>query len=127
MNQKIKIEIWDDDAVNDERVGTHYLLFKDVMNKNFGPVWANLYGPPLTAEGEHADLMTKFGDKGSTYRGRMLFSISSQDHENPKTGTADLKFTFPSNPQPSLPKKGYLFKMALYEGVELPEFDEFCI
>lgn len=47
MNSKIKIEIWDDDFVNDERVGTHYLNFKQVMNSSDGPRWANLYGPPL--------------------------------------------------------------------------------
>jgi len=28
MNNKIKIEIWDDDIGSDERVGTHYLNFK---------------------------------------------------------------------------------------------------
>jgi len=49
------------------------------MNSNVGPCWANLYGPPLQAEGEYADLMTKFGEKGSHYRGRFLFSVATMD------------------------------------------------
>ena len=73
MNSKIKIEVWDDDLAADERVGTHYLNFKQIMNKTDGPRWANLYGPPIQAEGEYADLMTLYGDKGSTYRGRFLY------------------------------------------------------
>ena len=79
MNNKIKLEIWDDDVGKDERVGTHYINFKQIMNSNVGPCWANLYGPPLQAEGEYADLMTKFGEKGSHYRGRFLFSVATMD------------------------------------------------
>lgn len=68
------------------------------MNKNVPPTWANFYGPPLTATGDYADLMTKYGDKGSHYRGRLLYSATSMDHENPKNGAVDLKFSFPNNP-----------------------------
>jgi hypothetical protein len=71
--------------------------------------------------------MTKFGEKGSTYRGRFLYTVISADDENPKSGTKDLKFKFPSNPSPSVKEKAYLLKVALYEGVELPDLDEFCI
>lgn len=92
-----------------------------------GPKWANLYGPQLLADGDYADLMTKYGDKGSTYRGRYLYSISSYNEENPKSGIKDLKFSFPSHPSPNVKEKGYLLKIALYEGIELPDFDEFCV
>lgn len=77
MNSKIKVEVWDDDLTRDEKVGTFYVNFKQIMNKDTGPRWANLYGPQLTAEGEEADLMTKYGAKGSTYRGRLLYSVST--------------------------------------------------
>jgi hypothetical protein len=66
-----------------------------------------LYGPQLTAEGEQADLMTAFGEKGSTYRGRFLYAVTTHNEENPKSGTKDLKFSFPSNPSPSVKEKGY--------------------
>ena len=77
MNNKIKVEFWDDDPLYDERVGTFYFNFKEIQNKNSGPRWANLYGPPLGASGDYADVMTKYNDKGSNYRGRFLYSISS--------------------------------------------------
>jgi hypothetical protein len=127
MNNKIKIEVWDDDLAKDERVGTCYVNFKDLMNKSSEPKWANLYGPPLQAEGEYADLMTKYEDKGSTYRGRLLYSVTTHDEENPKSTSTDLKFSFPSNPAPYPKEKAYLLKVALYEGIELPEFEEFAI
>lgn len=127
MNNKIKVEVWDDNLAIDKRVGTFYLNFKQIMNKTIGPRWANLYGPQLTAEGEVADMMTQYGDKGSTYRGRILYSVTTHDQENPKSGTKDLKFSFPANPSPSVVEKGYRLKIALYEGVELPEFEQFCI
>ena len=127
MNNKIKVEMWDDDYTKDERVGTAYYNFKSIMNKNSGARWTNLYGPPIHATGEYADLMTKFGDKGSTYRGRILYNISSHDEEKPRSGTKDLKFSFPQNPVPYPKEKAYLLKVALYEGVELPEFEQFSI
>lgn len=107
MNSKIKVEIWDDDAVNDERVGTVYLNFKQIQDKNLPPKWVNFYGPSLTAEGEQADLMTKFGDKGAFYRGRMLYSVMSLNDDNPKSGTKDLKFSFPSNPSPNVRERSF--------------------
>lgn len=127
MNNKIKCEIWDDDLLTDKRVGTWYVNFKQIQNKTWGPRWVNLYGPPLTAEGPVADMMTKFGDKGSAYRGRVLYSVTTHDDENPKCQTKDLKFNFPANPSPSIPEKTYRLKIALYEGVELPDFDSFSI
>jgi len=128
MNSKIKIEVWDEDMTFDERVGTVYINFKQIQDKNCGPRWVNLYGPQLVAEGEQADLMTKFGDKGSCYRGRLLYSVVTHNEENPKSGTKDLKFTFPSNPTPRVRERSYQIKMALYEGIELPEgFEEVCV
>lgn len=50
MNTKICLECWDDDTGKDERVGTIYLNFKQIMNKSDGPRWANFYGPPLAVE-----------------------------------------------------------------------------
>lgn len=71
--------------------------------------------------------MTKFGDKGSTYRGRVLYSVMSMDDENPKVGVKDLKFSFPAHPSPNPREKTYCLKIALYEGVELPEKENLCI
>jgi hypothetical protein len=71
--------------------------------------------------------MTKFGEKGSHYRGRFLYSAITMEHENPKSGTNDLKFSFPSKPVPNPVEKSYRLKIALYEAIELPEIEEVCI
>ena len=49
-------------------------------------LFTKLYSPPaiLNEETEYADVMTKFGEKGSTYRGRMFYSVTTHDEENPK-------------------------------------------
>ena len=73
MNGNITCEIWDDDIGKDERVGTWYIPFKKWQGKKTPVTWSNLYGPSLTVGGDYADLMTKYGDKGSHYRGRILW------------------------------------------------------
>jgi hypothetical protein len=77
MNKLVKIEIWDDDFTKDQIVGIFHINFDDIYNKTMGPQWVNLYGPPLIVEedNEYSDLMICQGDKGSTYRGRLLYSV----------------------------------------------------
>jgi hypothetical protein len=128
MNNMIKVEMWDDNMLSDERVGTFCLNFNDIKNQSFGPRWINFYGPPVLPaddlKKEYADLMTLQGEKGSTYRGRMLYSIETQNSENPRTIRKDLKFDVRSNPSPNVRVKSYILKLALYEGVELPVTDK---
>lgn len=112
----------------DERVGTNYINFNEVRDKNMPLRWMNFYGPPIINDGgdnEYADLMTLHGDKGSTYRGRLLYKVSTKDDENPRTFTKELKFDLAMNPSPAVPVKSYLLKVALYEAVELPELSHY--
>jgi C2 domain/FerI (NUC094) domain len=125
MNDLVKVEIWDDDFAKDERVGTHYFRFKEIMKKGLiGPRWINFYGPPLflgdDGDETYADLMSLYGDKGSTYRGRLLCSVETLDSDNPMTKTVDIpvKDGVLTN---TIPVKAYSLKIALYEGIELPE------
>ncbi len=78
MNELIKVEIWNDNVFADQRIGTHYFKFSEIKDK-VGPVrWINFYGPhTLNSENDYSALMTLEGEKGSTYRGRLLCSIES--------------------------------------------------
>jgi hypothetical protein len=69
--------------------------------------------------------MTLNGDKGSHYRGRLLVSINTSDSDNPKTKIRDLKFDVTTNPSPNVKVKSYLLKIALYEGLEIPELKKY--
>lgn len=124
MNNLVKVEVWDDNFLKDARVGTHYLKFKDIQNKNSGARWMNLYGPPLLSDfgdADYADLMTLQGaEKGSTYRGRLLYTVETKDSDNPLTGTRELHSVHNVTDE-TVRVKLYLLKVALYEGVELPE------
>ena len=90
----------------------------------FGPKWGNLYGPPLSGSGEFAEYMGMYGaTKGSHWKGRLLYQISSKDVKEPKSTVTDLKFSFPINPPPNPPHKTYTLRIDLFEGVELPDRD----
>ena len=94
------------------------------MNKESPAIWQNLYGPPMEGRGPHADLMSLFGEQlGSHYRGRVLYSIKTENQREPKTETKDLKFKFPENPQPQSEQKSYLLRVDIFEGHELPARD----
>jgi hypothetical protein len=91
-------------------------------------VWTNIYGPPLGVEGKQADFMTKYSDKGSIYRGRILWQIETYDQEGPKNQVKDLKFSLPFNASPNPKERGYLLRVELYEGIELPDTnDEYSV
>jgi hypothetical protein len=69
--------------------------------------------------------MTLQGEKGSTYRGRLLYSIETMDAENPKTLTNDIKVDILSSSGPNIPVKSYRLVVALYEGIDLPELQNY--
>ncbi|XP_069175829.1 otoferlin isoform X3 [Procambarus clarkii] len=84
--QRVKIQVRDNDAVNDTVVGTHFLDLTTVSNDGdkgflptFGPAYVYLYGS--TRDGavmdEHAALNAGLGE-GIAYRGRILLSVRCQ-------------------------------------------------
>jgi hypothetical protein len=56
-----------------------------------------------------------------------LYNITTHDDDKPRNGVIDIKFHFPAYPSPSVKERTYLLKVALYEGIVLPDFDEFSI
>lgn len=90
-----------DDISSDDLVGQIKINLADIQYKRHVPRWANLYGAPTIAKGKDADLMNFYGSSlGSHYRGRILYSCTSYNKEDPKTICKSLQFSFPNNPVP---------------------------
>jgi hypothetical protein len=79
----------------------------------------------MNEENAYSDLMTLEGDKGSTYRGRLLCSISSTDKANPKSLTNDIPVDILSNTGPNLRVKTYRLVLAIYDGIDLPDMPQY--
>ncbi|KAF2368428.1 C2 domain [Trinorchestia longiramus] len=88
--QRIKVQLRDNDAVNDTVIGTHFLDLTQFSNDGdrgflptFGPAYVYLYGS--TRDGsvmdEHAALNAGMGE-GIAYRGRLLLSVRCQITEH---------------------------------------------
>jgi hypothetical protein len=77
MNKQVKIEIWNDNTIKDDLVGTCFIEISNDDTKNsFGPKYINIYGPPLEPKDkDQYDHMCMRGEHGSCYRGRLLCSF----------------------------------------------------
>jgi len=91
-----------------------------VRDKDNSPCWANLYGAPISGEGQYASLMNIYGDSlGSHYRGRFMYKISTGYERNPKTVVKRLTFSFPRSPYPQVEQVSYLLRVDVLEAHEL--------
>mmetsp|Transcript_31029 Transcript_31029/g.28217 ORF Transcript_31029/g.28217 Transcript_31029/m.28217 type:complete len:446 (+) Transcript_31029:579-1916(+) len=122
QSKAVNFELWDKDLFSkDDLVGTFKVDFKSFQDKMLEPKWANLYGPPPSADNEFAEKMTLYGyDQGSYYRGRVLYSIGSYNDPHPKSNVSDIKISFPDNPKPNAPSKTYLFRVDIIGANDLP-------
>lgn len=55
-------------------------------------------------------------EKGSHWRGRVLYKISSKNEKEPKALVENLDFKFPQNPPPNPPHKTYTVRIDIFEG-----------
>ncbi|KAG0710969.1 Otoferlin [Chionoecetes opilio] len=84
--QRVKIQIRDNDAVNDTVIGTHFLDLTTISNDGekgflptFGPACVYLYGSTRggSVMDEHSALNAGLGE-GIAYRGRLLLALRCQ-------------------------------------------------
>ncbi|XP_064487216.1 otoferlin-like [Ornithodoros turicata] len=103
--QRIKIQLRDNDPVNDTVVGTHFIELSKISNEGekgflptFGPSFIYLYGS--TRENslfeEHAPLNDGLGE-GVMYRGRVLMAVRTEilDILDMTPSSVDLELTLP--------------------------------
>ncbi|GIY69883.1 otoferlin [Caerostris darwini] len=84
--QRIKIQLRDNDPVNDAVIGTHFVELSKISNEGekgflptFGPSYVYLYGSPrdYSLFDEHTTLNDGLGE-GVMYRGRILMAVKTE-------------------------------------------------
>ncbi|XP_059472296.1 otoferlin isoform X4 [Neocloeon triangulifer] len=88
--QRIKIQLRDNDQVNNTIIGTHFIDLKTISNDGekgflptFGPAFIHLYGSTrdYSLLDEHASLNSGLGE-GVSYRARLLVAIRTEITDN---------------------------------------------
>ncbi|XP_054274223.1 otoferlin-like [Macrosteles quadrilineatus] len=88
--QRIKVQLRDNDPVNNTVIGTHFIDLKTISNDGekgflptFGPTFIHLYGSTrdYTLIDEHSNLNTGLGE-GVSYRARLLIAIRTEITDN---------------------------------------------
>ncbi|KAK9882459.1 hypothetical protein WA026_021493 [Henosepilachna vigintioctopunctata] len=84
--QRIRIQLRDDDPINPQVIGTHFIDLKSISNDGekgflptFGPSFIHLYGSTrdYSIINKHSNLNTGFGE-GVSYRARLLLAIRTE-------------------------------------------------
>ncbi|GAB6022296.1 hypothetical protein CHUAL_006419 [Chamberlinius hualienensis] len=84
--QRIKIQLRDNDSVNESVIGTHYIELSKISNDGekgflptFGPTFIHLYGSTrdFSIFQEHTNLNEGLGE-GVSYRGRIFLAIKTE-------------------------------------------------
>ncbi|XP_077546879.1 ferlin family C2 domain-containing myoferlin misfire isoform X2 [Haemaphysalis longicornis] len=123
--QRIKVQLRDNDAVNDTVVGTHFIEMSKIANEGdkgflptFGPSFVYLYGS--TRENslfeEHAPLNDGLGE-GVMYRGRLLIAVRTEifDALDITQSSVDLEPTSPVNEASYAKNENFLLFGAILE------------
>ncbi|XP_065213777.1 otoferlin-like isoform X2 [Planococcus citri] len=88
--QRIKIQLRDNDPVNSNVIGTHFVDLKEISNDGekgflptFGPAFIHLYGSTrdYCLIDEHSSLNAGLGE-GVSYRGRLLIAVRTEITES---------------------------------------------
>jgi hypothetical protein len=120
------LELWNYNKVEkDDLIGVVVVDFADMYNRgSIGPKFGHIYGPPRKgrdADRPYATEMVLYGhEKGSHFRGRLLYKASCCPANSPKTKSVPLRFEFPYNPAPVVPTKMYSLLIDFIEGFEVP-------
>nr|CAD7193654.1 unnamed protein product [Timema douglasi] len=105
--QRIKIQLRDNDPVNNTVIGTHFIDLKTISNDGekgflptFGPTFIHLYGSTrdYSLIDEHSNLNTGLGE-GVSYRARLLVAIRTEITDNIDLAPSEVEVepTFPIN------------------------------
>ncbi|KAK4312408.1 hypothetical protein Pmani_016177 [Petrolisthes manimaculis] len=123
--QRLKIQVRDNDAVNDTVIGTHFLDLTTISNDGekgflptFGPAYVNLYGSTRggSVMDEHASLNAGLGE-GIAYRGRILLALRCQitDQLDVAPSEVEVETTIPIQESNYGKNEDFLVFMSIHE------------
>ncbi|XP_059174098.1 otoferlin-like isoform X2 [Physella acuta] len=84
--RRIRLQLRDNDSVNDDVIGTHFIDLSLISHEGekgflptYGPAWVNLYGSTRDYQilAKHGHLNDGLGE-GVSYRGRLMISVKTE-------------------------------------------------
>lgn len=76
MSGHIKMQLYDEDKMSNEIVGSMFFNAKDILAKQQDRFfWKNVYGSPLGYKGENTNKMNENPELASTWKGRILMQV----------------------------------------------------
>ena len=86
-SEKILFKLYDEDIGSNDLVGSFEVNVYDVINGLYiRPRYINIYGGPQITSGKFTDIMNENAEIGSSWKGRVLISLSSNYTNEPKMG-----------------------------------------
>ena len=85
MSGRVVMKLFDRDPLKDEIVGSLLFNLKEcLLPENNGKfLWRNVYGAPIGHSGDVTDLMNANPEAASTWKGRLLVQVVSEQTEKP--------------------------------------------
>ena len=94
-SDRLIMQVYDEDKVKDEIVGSMFFSLKDLVGKGEQPggyfYWQNLWGAPKGYMGGNVDLMDENPELASAWMGRCLMHIECQDSKHPERKQIELE------------------------------------
>jgi hypothetical protein len=128
MTGRIKMELYDEDRVNDEIVGSMLFNAKEIttyLNGKF--IWKNIYGAPLDCSGENTNLMNHNPDMASTWKGRILMQVVADKVEKPEINCLDLEEEIKSEALRHMEDHEYEIMAEVGLGIALPSDKKYTV
>lgn len=122
------MKLFDEDKLADEIVGSLLFNLKDCIgSKNGTYFWKNVYGSPLGCSGDNTNTMNANPDLGSTWKGRILISVTAEKTEKPICLVRDLDPEEIAKAQPYLQPHEFEVIAEVGQGISLPSNDKYTV
>jgi hypothetical protein len=128
MTGKIKMELYDEDRVSDEIVGSMLFNAKEIVGPLNGRFfWKNIYGAPLGKSGENTNIMNHNPDLASTWKGRILMQAIAEKVEKPEITVLDLDDDTKNIALPQMEDHEYEIIAEVGLGISLPAEKKYSV